>query len=121
MTINQDLAAFVKAGLGRDLPRNQMVADLRGIARAVDLYWTRSGRLPTGLEETSNELEVFDFRTVPARHFIQDPQTISNKAKFPAKYPIPTAEDHEPFPFMNVKICYETSSQTLTWRFCGRG
>ncbi len=31
------------------------VADLRGIARAVDLYWTRSGRLPTSLEETSNE------------------------------------------------------------------
>ena len=41
------------------------VADLRGIARAVDLYWTRSGRLPTGLEETSNELGSRVSRTDP--------------------------------------------------------
>jgi len=41
------------------------VADLRGIARAVDLYWTRSGRLPTDAEEISDKLGNRVLRTDP--------------------------------------------------------
>lgn len=34
------------------------VEDLRGITRAMDLYWTRHGRLPTSLAELSAESDV---------------------------------------------------------------
>jgi hypothetical protein len=33
----------------------QRVADLRAVASAVDLYWTRHGSLPPSLEELSKE------------------------------------------------------------------
>ena len=37
---------------------DRRVEDLRGITRAVDLYWTRHGRLPASLDELSRESGV---------------------------------------------------------------
>ena len=60
---------------------DRRVADLRGITRAVDLYWTRRGRLPSSLDHLSQESGVnissrdpgtaqdYDFRVLGAETY----------------------------------------------------
>ncbi|MDA2923313.1 hypothetical protein MYX65_01440 [Acidobacteria bacterium AH-259-L09] len=60
---------------------DRRVADLRGITRAVDLYWTRRGRLPSSLDDLWQEsrvnissrdpgtAQVYDFRVLGAETY----------------------------------------------------
>lgn len=44
------------------------VADLTGIAGAVDVYWTRHGRLPESVDELNREPGVTIVTTDPAKN-----------------------------------------------------
>ncbi|MFQ5737884.1 MAG: hypothetical protein ACE5JX_02645 [Acidobacteriota bacterium] len=55
------------------------VEDLRGITRAVDLYWTRHGRLPTSLDELLRESGVNINSNDPSTTQLYDYRVLGDK------------------------------------------
>jgi hypothetical protein len=77
------------------------VEDLRGITRAVDLYWTRHGGLPTSLDELSGESGVNINSHDPGTSQPYDYQVLDDKtyelcARFQRDSPEPTVRSAQP-------------------------
>lgn len=74
------------------------VADLRELAYALDLFWTREGRLPASLEEISNEPGVVEQLFDPETGRPYDYRVLSdNTYELCAQFSHDTAEEQERF------------------------